>query len=442
MSRLTCASLFVLGIAAGEGVGQVKSPWIGQTVFTRPDTPLRVADRIVDPGNRYRAYTVERANGAWLWLQSKAASGWAPAEQVVRAEDAITEATRDIEQFPNLAGGYQLRGLLRSDLADWDRALADFDRALEIRPFNASLHLHRSRVRLAKKDLNGAISDLNEAIALDSGPSEFWCARGMLWTRVQEYEKAIADLNEALKRDQGNVSALVARARAEECTGAVDRALGDYDEALKRAPENASAYESRALLWEHKGEHRRAIADYDQALRLKPENARAYHWRGDAWSALKEYDRAIEDYDRSLAIAPADAWVYHSRGRTFERSRLYAKALADYERASELDPNYLLAYVSQADLLSRCPDPKIRDTTRALRVATRACEVSAWHDYSALSALAAVHAAVGDFDKAVQVMSKAIPLTADEETKASERRIIQLWSERNKTKARQRKQGP
>jgi tetratricopeptide (TPR) repeat protein len=54
-----------------------------------------------------------------------------------------------------------------------------------------------------------------------------------------------------------------------------------------------------------KSDYQAAIADYSEAIRLKPDYTNSFNNRGDAYCALKQYRKAVDDY--SEASGPADA---------------------------------------------------------------------------------------------------------------------------------------
>jgi tetratricopeptide (TPR) repeat protein len=101
----------------------------------------------------------------------------------------------------------------------------------------------------------------------------------------------------------------------------------------------------------------------------------------------------------------------------------YAAALADHEQARSLDPedpntlNYL------AWIRATCPDDSLRDGTRAVTDAVRACELTN-HVFSGfLDTLAAAYAEAGRFEDAIKWQLRVIEMVPPDEKPEYEQRL-------------------
>jgi tetratricopeptide (TPR) repeat protein len=234
-----------------------------------------------------------------------------------------------------------------------------------------------------------------------------------------------------------------AKASAALLAGDYDSAISLYSEVIQADPKAALAYNGRALAYRYKKEMTKALADFDQAIRLKPlwifyyNRGVTRYETGDDKSAIADLTRALQDkpgnsparadclvararcYINQAKSAPAmsdlnaaiklreDSEAYRLRGIIHKVAHEYDKSLADYEKAIALDPKSAEAYGTEAYLLSVCPAPRYRDGAKAVRYATKACELTEWHNAQAIDSLAAAYAETGDFDKAIQFQKQA-----------------------------------
>ena len=74
-----------------------------------------------------------------------------------------------------------------------------------------------------------------------------------------------------------------------------------------------------------------------------------------------------------------------------------------------------MAYSKFAWLWIAWPDARLRDGTMGIELATSACELSRWEDWSCLSTLAAACAEVGRWDDAVRWAEMALELAPEED---------------------------
>jgi tetratricopeptide (TPR) repeat protein len=189
-----------------------------------------------------------------------------------------------------------------------------------------------------------------------------------------------------------------------------DGAIADFDQVIRLDPEDALGYYHRGLAWLAKKEYDPAIADFDRVIALSPGRRGAYLNRGLAWAAKKDYDKAITDFDTVLKLDPNDARAYHNRGLAWAAKKEFGKAIADYDQAIRLNPKDDDAYLSRAWLLATCPDPRYHDPNKAVESATKACELTDWHEAHDLGGLAAVYAQTGNVAAATKWQARAIEL--------------------------------
>jgi tetratricopeptide (TPR) repeat protein len=182
--------------------------------------------------------------------------------------------------------------------------------------------------------------------------------------------------------------------------GDLDGAIADFSEAIQLKPEFA-AYYDRGRAKYSKGDYDGAIADFSEAIQLKPDYD-AYCDRGFAKDRKGDHDGAIADFSEAIQLKPDYAEVYSYRGAAKESKSDRDGAIADYGKAIQLKPDFAAAYNGLAWQLATCPEAYLRNGSKAVEYATKACELTAWKDFDDLDTLSAACAEAGDFDSAIK----------------------------------------
>jgi tetratricopeptide (TPR) repeat protein len=231
--------------------------------------------------------------------------------------------------------------------------------------------------------------------------------RGELLTSVGRQDEAFSAFQCAISLDANCSLAIHNRAVSLAQQKQYSAALSDFNRVIELNPGLAIAYRNRAELLAARGRLDEAVADYSRAIESLSADAELYAARGYAWQRLGEFQRASADYDRALQIAPGDPATITQRGNLAAERGDYDRALADFQQAVASDPKCAEAHRSLAWLRATCSDARYRNAEQALAAATKAAELSPG-DYLALEALAAAHAAAGQFDKAVPIQQQAL----------------------------------
>jgi len=178
-------------------------------------------------------------------------------------------APRSIDAF----NGYLLQGQIAQSKGDLPGALAAYDKAIEIRPNDASARNTRAKAREAKGDHDGAIADYAQALTLQPRAAAFYAGRGRARTAKGDFDGAIADLDKSLELSPRESSFAVYRGDARRAMGDLKGALEDYEHAIAWNGRYAPAYVQRGLVKLLQGDEADAKTDFDQALELDPKLA-------------------------------------------------------------------------------------------------------------------------------------------------------------------------
>jgi tetratricopeptide (TPR) repeat protein len=235
-----------------------------------------------------------------------------------------------------------------------------------------------------------------------------------------------AGYDEEVQRNPTNFWSYDRRGWARGVNGDLDGAISDFNQAIQLNPKDATAYGLRGKAFSDKGKLDKAVADLTQALRLNPKDALAYQNRGYVSFKKGEWESAMCDLDAAIRLDPKLAVAYSNRGSTYSRMGQYTKALGDLNEGIRLAPTDGKAYNSLAWLLATCPETSIRNGTKAVEAAKKACELEGWKTWYCIGTLGAAYAESGDFERAISFQKQAMkmPGVTDSERADAEKRLI------------------
>ena len=161
----------------------------------------------------------------------------------------------------------------------------------------------------------------------------------------------------------------------------------------------------------------KAIQNFDESIRVNPEHSFAYENRGACWLTKGDYDKAIQDFDRVIRLDPKLPYGYIGRGIAWELKKNRAKSGKDITKGIRILEEFMRAAPSEysiteqlAWLYATCANPDFVDGGKSVAFATKACELSRWKLDAAIAVMAAAYARNGNYDKAVEMLEKAIKM--------------------------------
>ncbi len=210
-----------------------------------------------------------------------------------------------ISKSPNKARAVNNRGFLFLKLQQYDKAVIDFTKAIELHPKWAVTYYNRGVAYEKLGALDKAMADYTTAISYDSKYSDAYYNRGLIFGNHGQMNEAISDFSKSIESQPYN---------------------------------NSKAYYNRGVTYAATQQWLKSIDDFTVVINEDGKNAKAYSNRGVAYANLKQWDKAIEDYTKAIEIEPNFGSTYNNRGNAYLNLGQYDKALADYTNAAEIDP--------------------------------------------------------------------------------------------------------
>ncbi|MCD8030995.1 MAG: tetratricopeptide repeat protein [Bacteroides sp.] len=223
-------------------------------------------------------------------------------------DEAIEDYKKALEYAPENITLWHNLVLCQMQKKDYEGAGESLESLLTISPRYTRGYLMRGEVALRQQDTIRALADFDRAIEMDRYDADGWASRAMVSLSQKKYKEAEEDLDQAIRLSARNAGNYINRALARFHQNNLRGAMSDYDLALDIDPYNYIGHYNRGLLRAEVGDDNRAIEDFDFVLEVEPDNMLATFNRGmlraqtgDYRGAISDYSRVIEEYPNFLA---------------------------------------------------------------------------------------------------------------------------------------------
>ncbi|WP_329572887.1 tetratricopeptide repeat protein [Streptomyces sp. NBC_01361] len=259
----------------------------------------------------------------------------------------------------------------------FERAVVEYDRAIELDAEQARAYYGRGYTRLMQVRAEDGLVDLDRAVELAPGDTDFLIRRAEAHWVLDHLQEALADADRALELGSDGHEALAIKGLSLYDLKRGDEALDALDRAIAMEPTDSRALTYRAKIWRDRGDDTRQWEDLDRALSVSPDDTWVALQRGEHLRLARRYPEALAELDRALSIDDAYAAAHASRGVTHYAQDHDELALRDLDRAIELSPDYGWALVQRAAVRNARDE-----TAQALADLDRAVEIqpdNAWY---------------------------------------------------------------
>ena len=99
-------------------------------------------------------------------------------------------------------------------MGKYDKALADFNKALELNSNNAEAYENRGLIYYHEKKYSQALDEFNKAIELRNDNAEPYFSRSLTYEKLSKTQEAADDLNKALELNPQLADGLLIKGRA------------------------------------------------------------------------------------------------------------------------------------------------------------------------------------------------------------------------------------
>ncbi len=218
---------------------------------------------------------------------------------------ALAAYDKAIELKPDFVEAYNNRGGVFQKLGKHDQAIVELGKAIGLEPDSAELHYKRGCTKGSFNQFKSAIVDFDKSINLNPNYAEAYCCRGLMKSGLGEYKSAIDDFDKSIELELNpdfiDIYYIKGIVNAE--SKQYEKAITDFDEAIRLKSDHAEAYDNRGIVKGLLRRYESAISDHTAAIDITPDFAEAYAHRAGAKAGLGNIDEARSDIQTALTLA-------------------------------------------------------------------------------------------------------------------------------------------
>ena len=294
----------------------------------------------------------------WLFVCAGASFEWAQ----LATDDCFSEAGRDSEKAIRYCTAvidtgrltdYELvhslnsRGWAYYQEGDYDKAIQDYNRAIQLKPDYAFAFNNRGLAYSRERDYDRAIRDYDEAIRLKPDYPQAFGNRGLAYASKGEENQAIQNFNQAIKLREDSPEVFYNRGKVYAGQAHFDQAIKDYSQAIRLKPDYAEAFKERSEAFMYKYDYQSALRDINWVIELRPNDADAISSRGSFYYQKRDYDRAIRDFSQAIQLKPEKVFTFWLRAAAYYDKGDYEAAIRDYNEVIKVQPEVNVKNVSE-----------------------------------------------------------------------------------------------
>jgi serine/threonine protein kinase/tetratricopeptide (TPR) repeat protein len=331
-----------------------------------------------------------------------------------KAEAAVSTYGGCISQRPGNARAYFERGLAHKLLGRSADAEKDFAEAKKLNARFERTFVAQGDAYSELRQWDKAIAEYSKAIEATAG-KQYLPERGLAHLSAGRLDEAIADYSAALK--VGNRFALYALPFIYSRQRRLDQALPLFTDYVERNSKFAFGWEERGKLHAQLGRWDKALTDFNQAIALfgigKGATSSAFNNRAVAYAHLGKANEAKADFYQAVVIDKGvnRLWATWSALDYYGRKDLglFEMARAELSKGVAAQPRQALYANALAWILAAHADRELREPRRAVELAKKsvALEKKYWAHWLTLGL---AHYRDGEYQAARKALEKSIEL--------------------------------
>jgi len=271
-------------------------------------------------------------------------------------KDDITLFSNVLKNNPNVLEALNNRGNAYNYKGQFELAIADFNRGLEIQPNYKNFYNNRAQSYYLLDSLELALKDLDKAIKLDPGYLDAYRNKGQVLYSMEDYDYAVRVYSRVISMAPYRALLYLSRAEAYLKLDKSEEALADFQKAADVHPRSYQAFYELGRWYSRNLDFQQALHHLEKARELNPFHPDIYNELGNVYNQAQDFEKARDELNKAIEISPFLALAYNNRGISRFHLGEADSALFDFDKAIQIDTAFAQAYSNRGNLYAALAD--------------------------------------------------------------------------------------
>jgi tetratricopeptide (TPR) repeat protein len=262
-------------------------------------------------------------------------------------QDAVDQFTRSLEIDPEYLQSYLERARAFEAMNDLQKAADDLQRALSFEQKKEALYYEAARLNYRLANFDNALELISRSLEIKSNYEPAFRMQCLILLATGDYSGALISINRALELKDTPENNFY-HGQVSENMKNYDQAESDYSKAISKNDKYTEAYLALASLRLVMNKPEAAMENCNAVIDFDPGNQQAYIVRSRIYARLTEYPKAIDDISKILHDNPENKEMYLLRGTYYQEFMQHQNAISDFSHALQIDNSYVDAYHKRA----------------------------------------------------------------------------------------------
>ncbi|MEI7554764.1 tetratricopeptide repeat protein [Candidatus Chlorohelix sp.] len=247
---------------------------------------------------------------------------------------------------------YGALGYVYLQAGDYRNAIQAFDKTVSLNVNYLEGYYLRATAYIALKQYDRAQADINQVIRLKPEASNYYLILGQIAEARGNGEEALVAYDKALNLKLANPSpAYVGIGNVYLARGQMAVARTNYQKAVTADPNNLDANYQLASAYFLEGKFDQATTEFEKVVKRQNDRGLAWYYLGILYSRQNRVDNALQAFKNAVQFDPSRVEAHYELGNTFRVKDQREQAQAEYDATLKLNPTFYPAYLQKGLVL-------------------------------------------------------------------------------------------